>query len=245
MCTLSVLGLPGGYSLMMNRDESPQRPEARELRSLDGAAGTRAFPVDPKGGGSWVGVNAAGAAFALMNQYPAGYERPPDAESRGRLVPLALESRAAGAGLERVAALDLSRTPPFLLLGLEPGHAPLSLRWDGARLERRLHPEGALELSSSGFRPEEVLPGREAQFDLMLAGLEGKEPAEALAAQEAYHYSEQPGPGPYAVWMTRPDSRSVSFSHILVLPAQVVLRYRLRTDRDAGRPETLFKMARS
>jgi hypothetical protein len=233
MCTLSYFRLSQGYSLMMNRDESPARPPAAGLHD-DGA---RLYPVDPAAGGTWIGVNKAGAAFALMNQYPAGYVRPADAQSRGRLIPAALEAAGAGAGLERVAALDLSRTPPFLLAGFEEAHAPLSLRWDGRRLERRLYADGALMLSSSGFKPEAVLPGREAQFDLLLDTLTGADDAEVLAAQQAFQLSQQPEPGPYAVWMTRPDSRSVSLSHVLVLPRRVTLRHHLREDLEAGRPE--------
>jgi hypothetical protein len=249
MCTLSFLRLSQGYSLMMNRDESPLRPQAQELREarLEGACSEQRalYPVDPAGGGTWIGVNEDGIAFALMNQYPEGYQRPAQAQSRGRLIPEALRADQAMLGLERVGAMDLSRTPPFVLLGFDGHQGPLSLRWDGRALERRLYEDGALELSSSAFQPEAVLPERQAQFARMLQSLEGADEADCLQAQEAYHLSQEPEPGPFAVWMTRDDSRSVSFEQVLVLPKQVVLRHRLRAEVEAGQPGSLARLNRA
>lgn len=248
MCTLSYLPLSQGYSLMMNRDESPQRPLAETVQQsrLDGVCGPidALYPVDGAAGGTWIGVNEDGIAFALMNQYPDGYQRPMGAQSRGRLIPEALKVDGAMLGLERVAALDLSKTPPFILLGFETAQAPVSLRWDGQRLERRLYPEGALTLSSSAFKPDEVLPARRALFDRMLAGLQGPDEAAAMAAQEQYHLSEEPEPGPFAVFMTRPDSRTVSFEQVLVLPRQVLLRHRLREECQAALPGAMLRLTR-
>lgn len=248
MCTLSYLPLSQGYSLMMNRDESPQRLPAQALRlsRLDGVCGPiqTLFPVDGAAGGTWIGVNEDGISFALMNRYPDGYQRPLGAQSRGRLIPEALRVDGAMLGLERAAALDLGLTPPFILLGFETAQAPVSLAWDGQRLERRLYPEGALTLASSAFKPDEVLPVRRALFDRMLAGLQGPDEAAALAAQEAYHLSEEPEPGPFAVFMTRPDSQTLSVEQVLVLPRQIVVRHRLREECQAALPGDLARLSR-
>jgi len=249
MCTVSFLRLKQGYSLMMNRDEQPSRAKPEQIRqaNVEGSeGGTRKviYPVDPSSGGTWVGANGQGVALALMNQYPEGYKRPEKTETRGRLIPEGLRAGTAIHALERVAALDLGLTPPFILIGVDEESAPLSLRWDGAKLERRLYPDGALELSSSGYKPGEVLPLREGQFDVMLKGIEGQGEAEVLAAQEAYHFSQEPEPGPLAVWMTRPDSRTVSFTHALVLPEKIFLRYLDRDAHEAGEAAVALQLKR-
>lgn len=237
MCTLSILRLREGYSLMFNRDESPLREPARDLAGLTDAAGQvqALYPLDPPSQGSFVGVNRAGAAFGLLNQHPSGYQRPVQAQSRGRLVPLALAAATAIAGLERVAALDLSTTPPFLLVGVDEASAPMSLRWDGRELQRRLHDDGAFQASSSSVQAEQALPNRRRGFDRLLESLDGQDDAVTLAAQEAYHFSQTPQPGALAVWMQREDAESVSFSHVLLLPDRAILRHQLRAAREAGR----------
>ncbi len=249
MCTLSFLRVPQGYSLMMNRDESPQRPKPEQIRqaSIEGAdAALRrvVYPVDPASNGTWVGANDKGVVLAVMNQHPHGYQRPTKAQSRGRLIPEGLKAGTAIHALERIAVLDLGSTPPFLVLGLDEESAPLSLAWDGQHLERRLYADGALELSSSSFEPNDVLPTREAQFDLMLKSIEGQDAAEVLAAQEAYHFSQEPQPGARAVWMTRDDARTVSFSHFLIQPKQVLLRYLERDAKEAGEAPVDVRLAR-
>jgi hypothetical protein len=249
MCTLSFLRLKSGYSFMMNRDESPARPKPEQIRQasiegVDGAVRRVLYPVDPGSNGTWIGTNDQGVVLALMNQYPAGYQRPSGALSRGRLIPEGLRAGTAITALERVAAMDLKSTPPFLLVGVDEQGAPLSLGWDGQHWERKLYPDGALELSSSGYQPNEVLPVREAQFDLMLQSVEGKDEAEVLAAQEAYHFSQEPEPGPLAVWMTRPDSRTVSFVHCLVLPKKAHFRYIDREAHEAQEGPVALQLAR-
>lgn len=249
MCTLSFLRVPGGYSVMMNRDESPLRPKPEDIKQAivegsDGVGRRVIYPVDPSSQGTWIGANDKGVVIALMNQHPKGYTRPAAAVTRGRLVPEALKAASAITALERIAALDLGATPPFMAVGFDDQGAPLSLRWDGSHLERRLYADGALELSSSSFQSEDILPRREAQFDLMLKSVEGKDAAEVLDAQQAFHFSEEPAPGPAAVWMTRDDARTVSYTHLLVQPKQTLLRYLDREAKEAGEGPVDVRLSR-
>lgn len=250
MCTVSFLRIPHGFSVMMNRDESPLRPKPEDIKqavveAAEGGGRRVIFPVDPSSQGTWIGANDQGVVIALMNQHPQGCARPAMAVTRGRLVPEALKAVSAITALERIAALDLSATPPFLALGFDDQGGPLSLRWDGSHLERRLYADGALELSSSSFEPDDILPRREAQFDLMLKSVEGKDAAEVLAAQEAYHFSEEPQPGPVAVWMTRDDARTVSYTHLLVQPKTCFLRYLDRDAKEAGEAPVELRLGRA
>jgi uncharacterized protein with NRDE domain len=118
MCTVSFLRIPNGYSVMMNRDESPLRPKPEDIKQavVEGAEGVGRrviYPVDPSSQGTWIGANDKGVVIALMNQHPQGYTRPAKAVTRGRLVPEALKALSAITALERIAALDLSATPPL------------------------------------------------------------------------------------------------------------------------------------
>jgi hypothetical protein len=249
MCTVSFLRLKQGYSLMMNRDESPSRPAPETLAQpvLDGPSGARRviYPVDPTSGGTWVAASERGAAFCLLNQHPQGWQRRPGLVSRGRLLPLALAADTAIAGLERVAGEDLSSTAPFLLVGVDEQQAPLSLFWDGQKLERRLHTEAPGLWTSSAFKPETVDQTRRELYQRSLGGLPPQvEDAELLAGQEAFHFSEEPEPGPLAVWMTRADARTVSYTHVLMLPKQGLLRYLDRETREAGQSALLVTLAR-
>jgi hypothetical protein len=242
MCTLSLLRLRQGYSLMMNRDERRTRALSPGLRRADDGASL--FPLDPPSGGTWVGLNRGGAAYALLNQDAGDWSAPPQTESRGRLVPVALGAQQAIAGLERVAALDLSATPPFLLLGVDEGQGPLTLRWDGQALERRLFEGPVFQVSSSTFASAEVLAARRARYEAWAATLDPEDEAGNLAGQEAYHRSQEP-PGPLAVCMSRPDAQTLSLTHFLVLPRKAFGRYAGRPALDAGLELEALELERS
>jgi len=249
MCTVSFLRLKQGYSLMMNRDESPLRPAPETVAqpALEGPSGARRvlYPVDPSSGGTWVGLSERGTGFCLLNQHPPGWQRLAGRSSRGRLVPLALAADTAIAGLERVASEDLAGTAPFLMLGVDEGQAPLSLRWDGRQLERRLHPEGSGLWTSSAFEPGAVDLARQELFQRRLSALpQDAEDAAVLELQEAFHFSQEPAPGPLAVWMTRDDARTVSYTHLLMLQKQGVLRYLDRQAKEQGGTPLVIALAR-
>ena len=52
---------------MCNRDERRSRPAALPPQVHDLGGRLAAFPVDPRGGGSWVGVNDVGIVVTLLN----------------------------------------------------------------------------------------------------------------------------------------------------------------------------------
>jgi hypothetical protein len=250
MCTVSFLRLKQGYSLMMNRDESPLRPAPETLAQpvLEGPSGPRRvlYPVDPSSQGTWIGMSERGAAFCLLNQHPQGWQRRAGLQSRGRLLPLALAADSSIAGLERVATEDLSATAPFLMVGVDEDQAPLSLYWDGQALDRRAHLEAPGLWTSSAFQPAAVDQARQDQYRRCLSDLPADiDDAGILAAQEAFHYSELPEPGPMAVWMTRADARTVSYTHVLMQAKQGTLRYLDRSSKEAGLAALVVAIGRS
>jgi hypothetical protein len=62
--------------------------------------------------------------------------------------------------------------------------------------------------------------------------------------QEAFHLSELPEPGPFAVWMTRPEARTVSLTHFLVQPKRVLMRYWDREARENAEAPIELRLAR-
>src|SRR5688572_26484109 len=98
MCTVSVIALPGvdgGFRLACNRDELLTRPaalppEVRMFRERRGA-----MPIDPTSGGTWIAVNDAGLAVALLNVNRRGPQKFSDRTSRGRIIPSLLHCDSA------------------------------------------------------------------------------------------------------------------------------------------------------
>ena len=108
MCTVSIVSHRDGVRIMSNRDERFDRAPALEPRT--GALGSRtaAMPIDPVGGGSWIGVNDAGLMAVVLNRY-GGPVRPMSAAatSRGAIVPLALACDSVPTAIASVLTLEM------------------------------------------------------------------------------------------------------------------------------------------
>jgi hypothetical protein len=89
MCTVTLIARRNGYALGMNRDEKLTRaialPSARHRLGNCNAL----FPSEPNGG-TWIGVNDAGATLALINWYSVDASVRGQSVSRGEVVKLAL-----------------------------------------------------------------------------------------------------------------------------------------------------------
>jgi len=214
MCTVSILPFENGeYSLLMNRDESPSRPTALDLKRGHSDGGLEfAYPLDPRGGGSWIGANGRGLALALMNQHPEGYAAPPGLRSRGELIPALLSSLDAHEAASRMERLDPSPFAPFFLIALDARGPYHALRWDGREREMLRYGREPRLFASSSAQAEEVLLGRQEQFERLLRLLEDAPDSDAaLLLQRRFHASHNPAEGPYSVCMhrgTRPVSAS-------------------------------------
>ena len=116
MCTVSIVPDCDRVTLRSNRDERRDRAVARQPTVATFGARAAIVPIDPAGGGSWLGVNDAGLAAALLNRHAA---RQPDARSlcsRGLIVRDALACDSLDAAREAVLALDAAAFQPFRLV---------------------------------------------------------------------------------------------------------------------------------
>ncbi len=110
-----------------NRDEYRDRPGLGPRRLAEGVWGGQ----DPRGGGTWLGVTAAGMVVGVTNLTPPRNVKP-DARSRGLLCIDALK-RPGAAGLPAFLAAAVSRQPynEFNLLAADARDAFVASYVDG------------------------------------------------------------------------------------------------------------------
>jgi hypothetical protein len=221
MCTVTLIARRHGYALGMNRDEKRVRvaglPPAR--RTLEGR--TVLYPSEPEGG-TWIGVNDAGIALALINWYSVNVRAPAPAVSRGEVVLSALLGTSAAAVDAAVQARPLSRTNPFRLIGVFPkAKEVVEWRWDLQQFVRRPHPWRTNIWISSGYDE----PGAQQARGKIFARASRQSSAGTLDWLRRLHRSHAPERGPYSVCMHRDDAATVSYTEVVVNRIAGTIRY--------------------
>jgi hypothetical protein len=250
MCTVSIIGLTQpasrgrtvscGFRLITNRDELRTRPLATAPRWHDARMSvvpqedpdaSALFPVDPAGGGTWVGASPAGLVLCLLNANPLPAPALPARDtlvSRGLIISRLLadhqDDLAGGldAVMDALADFELPRFAPFRLVGVEHASADAThpfrvreARWDLTALTHETHDPGAACFVSSALGDPLVKP-RLALFDAMVRGpYDSPGPAQTLA-QDRFHRHIWPGRSEISVLMSRPDARTVSVTTVEV-----------------------------
>jgi hypothetical protein len=233
MCTLSIVPLGDGFRMMCNRDERVARPVAEPPRRVTIAGLEAMFPVDPQSGGTWIGVNEAGLAIALLNRTladlaPGSGQTCRNAasavrwttdgrtigigeRSRGEIVPRLLGARDMPRLLDVLGAIEPARYEPFRLVAVRRDEALIATA-DGARLDldmRGLTRPLAFTSSSLGDAIAERL--RLPLFDALVT--HAKDP---LVPQRAFHGHQWSDCPAFSVRMQRTDARTVSRSIVNV-----------------------------
>lgn len=229
MCTVTIIplldprGEPAGLRLATNRDESRLRATA-EPPDLHERAGLRCvWPVDPMGGGTWVGVNETGLVAALLNRND-GSPRPtqPAARSRGEIVPLLLEQSDVSAAGQVVARLPAAAFLPFTIVATDRRQLVHATSDGGAvRVSQEEHGIRPLMFTSSGLGDALVEPPRRRLFNAWF----GDDPSEWKRLQDAFHRHRWPDAAHLSVRMDRQDARTVSLTTIEVGPSIVRMSY--------------------
>jgi len=221
MCTVSLIPIAGGCRLVCNRDEQHDRPIA--LSPIELRFGSRAgtMPVDPRSGGTWVGVNDAGVAACLLNRYPLQRSSGRATRTtRGTIVPRVLECDAIDEAVACVNALDVGAFDPFRLVIVE-GHDLALLSTDGAQVTvARGRVASPLMFTASARGDFLVEQPRRRLFDYLLANRNLW-----MAAQAAFHAHQWPTRRDVSVLMERADARTVSRTTIDLTSTGVRLDY--------------------
>lgn len=229
MCTVTWILGDDTVELFTNRDERHQRAPADPPAVVAGAVHRFLAPRDADGGGTWVAANEAGLVVCLLNHWDA---EEPKGAGRGLLTRGHVVTGIAGAAAtidEAVAELErleFDRLRGFQVVVLRGGSQPLHASWDGRQFALDAESRVRMPLVSSSYLPAEVRQVRRRVFDEFVAEHAGLD-AETLLA---FHRSERPEPGAFAVSMTREDAMTVSFTRVRVDNRSVTMRY------EAGAP---------
>ncbi len=226
MCTATWLRNDSGYDFLFNRDERKARAEAEPPRAQESEGVRWIGPLDPQGGGTWIGTSETGLTVALLN----GSRRGGDAErswtSRGRLIPALVPASDLSELEARLGRLDLSSVRSFRLLALAPTAPVLVAEWDRRTLAVDRDAEARRPLVSSLFDEHEVGKARLAEYDRRTRGR-----SLDLETLLAFHRSTERGPSAFSVAMEREDAATRSLTHITVGREEIVMRYH------GGRPD--------
>ena len=223
MCTVTIVPYEDGFRLVCNRDERRDRPTAlpptvRRLRHHRAM-----FPVDPAGGGTWVGVNGAGLVAALLNRNiePPAPGRNQSLRSRGLIIPDLLDSGSWSDALDLAAGLDPARFGLFRLV-LAQRMAVAVVTSDGLALSVETMPiPRPLMLTSSSLGDAVVEAPRRRLFERLFGDIE----RDWLRMQTRFHAHQWPVRTDISVNMARPDARTVSRTRIDVTSRLVGLCY--------------------
>jgi hypothetical protein len=231
MCTVTVVPYDDGFRLVCNRDERLDRPAAIPPMDVIRQR-TAIYPQDPLGGGTWIGINDAGLAVALLNMNidaaQPGDERP--LRSRGLIIPRLLDARATAEAVDMAADLNPAQCKPFRLLVLQRMTAAL-MTSDGLTLSLQTPSlSQPLMLTSSSLGDALVEPPRRRLFEqLMMNNGRGW-----LHAQADFHDHQWPLRPDLSVRMQRPDVRTVSRTIVNVTGRGIDLHYTALAERPAG-----------
>jgi hypothetical protein len=244
MCTASIIPLghaatphlagEAGFRVVVSRDEQRDRPPALQPRWRTIGGGRAIWPIDPRGGGTWIGAGEHGLVLMLLNVNPEPPPTlPPGLASRGMIIPRLIDAPTPDAALARLRGLDLERFAPFRVIAAGPDHAGRAwrggvrlsgARWDRDRLTTEPAGPGPACFVSSGLGDSHA-HARLGLFRDVVAG------APAPEAQDEFHDHAWPGREDVSVRMSRTDARTVSVTYVEVRPragggVQVRMSYR-------------------
>ncbi len=207
--------------MVCNRDERRDRPDARPPIERRVRRRRALYPVDPVGGGTWIGVNDAGLAVALLNRTidPArAVVRP--VRSRGLIIPRLLGLGSFDRALMGMTLLNLRQFDLFhLMLVQGPDAAVLSS--DGLALSvETMRVSWPLVLTSSSLGDAVVVRARRRLFRQLVRNGE-----DWLTGQNRFHAHRWKSRSDVSVLMERPDARTVSRTLLSVGRDGIEVRY--------------------
>ena len=208
MCTVTVVPHGRGIRLLCNRDERRTRPTA--VPPQVHALGRRRalFPVDPQGGGTWVGVNDMGLMVALLNVHRiTGPSSRPPMQSRGLVVTEMLRCRSLLDAEAAAKSRDLTAFEPFRAVIVQDGHMGVVTHAGSAPVLWSVLPVSRPRLfTSSSLGDEFVGPPRQRLFERMVM----RSRSGWLRGQARFHDHQWSRRPEISVRMERDDALTVS-----------------------------------
>jgi uncharacterized protein with NRDE domain len=223
MCTVSIIPFgDAGFRLIGNRDERRSRPIASIPAIHRAGTHDAIFPTDPLGGGTWIGVNTAGLAVAMLNRYdePA-LGQPVSPQSRGSVAIRALGCIRLEDVIRFASSLRPEQFAPFRLVAAQKREVTV-VSSDGRAVDverRRL--AIPLMFTSSSLGDARVLAVRQELFQQLV----GRRPERWLAGQSRFHNHRWSDCPELSVVMDRLEAATMSRSTIDVDATGVCFRY--------------------
>jgi Transport and Golgi organisation 2 len=223
VCTVTIVPAAGGFRLSCNRDERRDRPRASPPEAHAMGRHVATFPTDPTGGGTWVGVNDAGLAAAVLNRTPSppAPRRREGLRSRGLIIPALMDRTSLAEALEAAAALSPGAFDMFRLV-LAQGDTAAVVTSDGAAFSIAISSlTQPIMLTSSSLGDAVVEEPRRLLFERLFAC----DAKRWLGAQRRFHRHQWHSRQHLSVRMERADARTVSRTDIDVRSRRIDLRY--------------------
>ncbi|MEY4119058.1 MAG: hypothetical protein RLZZ116_2386 [Planctomycetota bacterium] len=224
MCTLSIIVTAlGEFTLGFNRDEKPRRDEGAP--TTRGARRSYIAPIDLASGGTWIAVNDAGIAFALLNRSEPRVGDAAAGLSRGRIVPSVAECGDFAEIERELRAIASAFSRGFVFVATD-GHSVLEGVGTGGRVEIAVSPlHRPFMRASSGLGDHLVQPPRAELFEARVAAAEAVSLPEAQRDFHAHCWGDRRH---LSVLMDRGEARTVSQTFVRVDRARVELVHALR-----------------
>jgi len=221
MCTVSFIARQRGYALAMNRDEKLSRAPGRPPKKISLAGHTVICPSEP-GGGTWIALNDAGVAFALINWYAIKRTVLANPVSRGGVVKAVAAETSPIKAFQVLRQLPLNRIRPFRLVGVfAPQQEIYEWRWDLQTLLCGKRPWKSQQWISSGYDEPAAQKARSKTFRRALK----QRTAGNIGWLRRLHQSHAAGPGPFSTCMHRPDAATVSYTEIVASKHRATMAY--------------------
>ena len=218
-----------GFRLVCNRDERRDRPAACAPRAVWCGPRSATFPIDPVGGGTWVGVNDLGLTAALLNRTLDPIARRRRATvSRGTIIPRLLACESWLDAMLAATAFDPRSFEPFRLIVVETRSLVGELISDGRVLTCEATPLTKPRVFTSSSLGDARVDGpRHELFRKLLADDEG----DWLRGQFRFHRHRWASYPEISVEMERDDAATVSRTTIDVGANGIHVSYHILPDK--------------
>jgi hypothetical protein len=179
------------------------------------------WPLDPQSGGTWIGMNDAGIAMAVLNRTVAGDRRPANPPaSRGTVVPRLLRQRTLHDVKSAAMDLPLHGCEPFTLVAVSR-QTVVSMVHDGRNLTFQSSTLSTpLLFTSSSLGDHIVITPRRQLFAALV-----ERGAAPRSGQLAFHCHWWPDRPEISVRMSRPDAATVSRTIVDVASNRLAIHY--------------------
>ena len=211
MCTVTFIPGQEGYCVAMNRDERTARGIAipPAVLSRDGVV-TSIYPRDSEGG-TWIGANSCGIAFALLNWNDAQALQE-KSRTRGWVIPALIGSECSRTADSALRHLNLQGMLPFRLVGFFPSEElVIEWRWDQRHTQSESQSWIMHQWCSSSLSDAKALAKRQIALRQALQESDAK----TLAWLRRVHASHLQEHDPFSICVHREHVETVSYTELI------------------------------